>query len=372
MAKSKHYRKDVIMARVVFGLVCIALITLLVLIGIYVSEKFENGDGSNTESQMSQNSQIESETLTDTEDQSEQDTTTESETEEEPEIYGEITASALKFRVEPNTSCDVLMTIPSGTKVLILETLDGWYKAYYNGQEGYLSADYVEILIGGMDESEQGANRGEGTNGYIVMIDPGHQLHGDSTKEQNGPGSSEMKARVTSGTSGKTTGVDEYVLNLEIALALRDELEARGYTVYMTREVHDVNISNKERAQMANQLGADITIRIHCNGADDTSISGALCMAPSDDNPYVSSIADDSQKLSKCVVDAYCKTTGMVNKGVLLTDTMTGINWCEMPVTIIEMGFMSNASDDTNMQNDAFQVKMVEGMADGIDDYFGL
>jgi N-acetylmuramoyl-L-alanine amidase len=254
---------------------------------------------------------------------------------------------------------------------LIIEELEGWYKAYYDGKEGYLSADWVKILDG-TTENEQGANRTEGTNGYVVMIDPGHQLHGDSTKEPNGPGSSEMKARVTSGTTGTTTGVDEYVLNLEISLALRDELEARGYTVYMTREVHEVSISNKQRAEMANALDVDISFRVHCNGSDNASISGALCMAPSESNPYVSHLAADSQRLSQCVVDAYCKATGMNNKGVLLTDTMTGINWCEMPVTIIEMGFMSNPSDDTNMQDDTFQVKMVQGMADGIDDYFGL
>jgi N-acetylmuramoyl-L-alanine amidase len=338
-----------------------------------VSDKFgdEGSKKPNTESQFTEDTQggSETESQIDTETETESETETETET-EEPDVYGKITASKLKLRKEPNTDCEVLANIPQGTEVLIIEVLDGWYKAYYDGQEGYLSADYVEILDG--TENEQEANRTEGSNGYVVMIDPGHQLHGDSTLEPNGPGSSEMKARVTSGTSGGTTGVDEYVLNLEISLALRDELEARGYTVYMTREVHEVSLSNKERAEMANALQADISFRVHCNGSDDTSISGALCMAPSASNPYVGELAADSQRLSQCVVDAYCKATGLKNRGVLLTDTMTGINWCEMPVTIIEMGFMSNPSDDTNMQDDAFQVKMIKGMADGIDDYFGL
>ena len=33
---------------------------------------------------------------------------------------------------------------------------------------------------------------------------------------------------------------------------------------------------------------------------------------------------------------------------------------------------MTNPSDDRNMQDPAFQQRMVQGIADGIDDYFGL
>ncbi len=209
------------------------------------------------------------------------------------------------------------------------------------------------------------------TGGHIVVIDPGHQLNGDSTKEPNGPGSSTMKARVTGGTRGTTTGVSEYVLTLDIGLQLRDELESRGYTVYLTREVHEVNISNKERAEFATAKNADIVVRIHANGAESSSTNGALALAPSSSNPYVSNLASESQRLSKAVLNAYCDATGMKNLGVQANDTMTGINWCTMPVTIIEMGFMTNARDDANMQDATYQAKMVQGMANGIDAYFG-
>ena len=204
----------------------------------------------------------------------------------------------------------------------------------------------------------------------VIVIDPGHQGQGDSRKEPVGPGSSVMKARVTSGTTGCVSGLDEYELNLQVSLLLRTELESRGYTVYMTRETHDVNISNKERAEYASSVGGDILVRIHANGDDNSSVNGALCMAPSDSNAFVSALAPESQRLSQCIIDSYCQATGLRNRGVMITDDMSGINWSTMPVTIVEMGFMSNAGDDSKMADSDFQKKMVDGIADGIDQYF--
>lgn len=210
------------------------------------------------------------------------------------------------------------------------------------------------------------------SNKIVVVIDPGHQLKGDSVKEPNGPGSTVKKARVTSGATGKFTGVAEYILNLEIGLKLRTELQNRGYTVYMTRDKHEVNISNMERAQYASSVGADIAVRIHANGAGSSSVHGAETLTPSSKNPYISHLANASYQLSKCVLDAYCEATGFAKRGVIARDDMTGMNWSEVPVTILEMGFMSNESDDRAMRDDTMQNNMVQGIANGIDAYFGL
>ena len=221
------------------------------------------------------------------------------------------------------------------------------------------------------DASQIVTSSGVVTGGHIVCIDPGHQLRGDNTKEPNGPGSTVMKARVTGGTTGTTTGVPEYMLTLQIGLALQTELQNRGYTVYMTRTTHDVNISNVERAQFANNMGAEICVRLHADGANSSSANGASTLSPSSNNPYVSALATQSYTLSSQVLSAYCNATGMKNRGVSLNDTMTGINWCQMPVTILEMGFMTNPTDDRNMQDPAYQAAMVQGIANGIDAYFG-
>ena len=210
------------------------------------------------------------------------------------------------------------------------------------------------------------------TDGHIIGIDPGHQSESVdmSALEPNGPGSSEMKAKCTSGTQGTYSGVPEYQLNLEVSLQLKDELEQRGYQVVMTRTDNETAISNMERAQYAAAQGAEIYVRIHANGDDSHTASGALTMSPSQNNPYIPQLFEQSDRLSRCIIDSYCAATGFQNLGIQYTDTMTGINWSTVPVTILEMGFMTSQNDDLKMNDTEFQKTMVQGIANGIDSYF--
>lgn len=221
------------------------------------------------------------------------------------------------------------------------------------------------------DTTNSGAETAE-PNGYVVCIDPGHQSFDIdmSDTEPIGPGASETKARSTSGTTGAYTGLPEFQLNLDVALKLQTILQQRGYTVVMTRTGNDIALSNKERAEFATAQNADIFVRIHANGEDSKTASGALTMAPSPENPYVSYLSSDSVLLSQCILDSYCAATGFSNLGVQYYDNMSGINWSTVPVTIIEMGFMTNEHDDTQMSNSDFQYTMAEGIANGIDIYF--
>ena len=221
-------------------------------------------------------------------------------------------------------------------------------------------------------ETDANAQISETGNGKKIAIDPGHQGYNVdmSAQEPMGPGSSEMKAKATTGTQGSFTGVPEYELNLNISKQLREELKNRGYEVMLTREDNDTAISNKERAELATQYGADIYVRIHANGSDDSSVNGAFTMIPSAQNPYVGALHDKSYALGEAVINAYCESCKIKNSGVQIFDNMTGINWSTVPVIILEMGFMSNESDDTNMENPDFQKLMVQGIANGIYAYF--
>ncbi|MCC8138144.1 MAG: N-acetylmuramoyl-L-alanine amidase [Clostridiales bacterium] len=235
-----------------------------------------------------------------------------------------------------------------------------------------LGEDYAETDMETETDSETDTE--PETNGYTVAIDPGHQGSWvDMTDtEPIGPGSSEMKAKSTTGTQGSYTGIPEYELNLEISLLLRTELEARGYEVILTREDNDTAISNAERATLAYEEGGDIYVRIHANGSDNSGANGALGMVPSPSNPYVGELSEESYRLAECILEAYCRTAGFESLGVQYYDNMTGINWSKIPVMILEMGFMTNESDDLRMADPDVQELMVQGIADGIDAYFGV
>ncbi|SFE24739.1 N-acetylmuramoyl-L-alanine amidase [Peptostreptococcus sp. D1] len=205
---------------------------------------------------------------------------------------------------------------------------------------------------------------------HIVVIDAGHQQYPIDEHESIGPGSSETKPKLSSGASGITTGINEYQLTLDVSLKLRDEFNRRGYEAVMIRENNDCPLSNKERAEIANKYDG-IFLRIHANSDQNSSIRGALTLAPRADNQFMSNEnINDSQRLSKNVLDSMALETGAKNRGVINTNSMTGINWCKIPVTIVEMGFMSNPEEDLLMQNNEYQQKIAKGIANGVDKFF--
>lgn len=204
----------------------------------------------------------------------------------------------------------------------------------------------------------------------VICIDAGHQTRANLEKEPIGPGAKTTKFKVTGGTSGLWTKQTEYALALKVAKKLQKILKKRGYKVIMCRTKNDVNISNSERAAIANKANADAFIRIHANGAANKSVNGAMTICQTKKNPYNSDIYSSSKLLSDKVLDGVVAKSGCKKLYVWETDTMSGINWSKVPVTIVEMGYMTNEKEDRALNTSSYQKKMAEGMADGIDACF--
>ena len=285
------------------------------------------------------------------------------------------TTDYVNVRRAPSTDGDPAMQLADGVELDRIGYNDEWSKVSIKGETYYVYSEFVkaEGAASSGDDSSTEESTQETSNvgeGKLICIDAGHQATPNTDTEPVGPGAEDKKAKVSAGNTGVTTGTEEYELNLEVALKLQSALEARGYTVKMIRTSNDVDISNAARAELANSDKADAFIRIHANGSTDTNASGVMTVCQTKDNPYNADIYDSCKRLSADVLSGMAAATGANSEGVWETDSMSGINWCKVPVTIVEIGYMTNSEEDQKLVTSDYQNLLAKGIADGIDAYF--
>lgn len=208
--------------------------------------------------------------------------------------------------------------------------------------------------------------------GRIICLDPGHcvtEEAGKGYREPISPLSDETKPRYLSGTRGAS--LTEEQLNLQVALKLRDALEALGAEVVMTREVSEISLPNTERCRIANESGADVHVHIHADGSESTSANGVSVLIPDGDLLGTPSIVEESARLGQLMVDCVSEATGAKNRGTVPRSDLTGLNFSEIPSVFIEMGFMTNPEEDALLSSGEYQDKIVAGMANSLMDWYG-
>lgn len=208
------------------------------------------------------------------------------------------------------------------------------------------------------------ASAGPAAGEFVVVIDPGHQRRGNYAEEPIGPGSSETKPKVSSGTSGVSTGIPESEVVLAVGLRLRDALQARGVTVVMTRTTQDVDLSNIERTRIANDARAGLYIRVHADGAGSSSTRGIHVLYPASIDGWTDDIATPSRRAAELAQAALVAATGASDRGIDARRDITGFNWSDVPVIIPEIGFMTNPEEDRLLNTASYQQKIADALAD--------
>ena len=208
-------------------------------------------------------------------------------------------------------------------------------------------------------------------SGVVVCIDPGHQENHTPFREQKGPGLSGTVNNSGGMAQGLKTLRRESIVVLETGMVLRDLLIKEGATVVMTRHAQDDFRTNIDRCNIAEEAGAHIMLRLHCNMNDNRNKTGIQVYGPRNSD-YAKAVADADtyRAMGELLLTEMKKATGLALEqktgNVMLNDDYVGNNWAKMMCFLVEMGYMSNIGEDIKLATPEYQTMLAEGMVEGI------
>jgi N-acetylmuramoyl-L-alanine amidase len=194
----------------------------------------------------------------------------------------------------------------------------------------------------------------------LICIDPGHDATPDLSVERIGPGSSTYKIKDGGGAPGEATVV------LQIGFKLRKLLHERGYRVAMTRTTGEFTYGNRgniARAKFCNRRDAALMVRIHADGSTDPSRHGLSTLYPAWHKGWTGDILPESREAAAIVQRKVLATTGARDLGLVRRSDLTGFNWANVPVILVETGFMTNPTEGRRLHRDRYQLRVARGLA---------
>jgi N-acetylmuramoyl-L-alanine amidase len=200
----------------------------------------------------------------------------------------------------------------------------------------------------------------------VVTIDPGHDLRANSQTEPIGPGSTTRKIKDGGGTRGVVSGLREADLNLRVSLRLRALLERAGVKVVMTRTTTSgTSMGNVARARIANTAGAALFLRIHADGSGDSSARGTHTLYPAFRRGWTDDVYVQSKRAAQLVQRHLRDALGFPDRGLQERSDFTGFNWSNVPVILVEMGFITNPTEDRLLATATYQRRAATGLCRG-------
>jgi len=192
--------------------------------------------------------------------------------------------------------------------------------------------------------------------GKVIVLDAGH-------------GKPDEGAESSAGTTEAET-------NLKITMKVQNLLEQAGATVILTRSdenaIYDLDkntlrekkISDiHNRVKIGNESSADIFVSIHLNKIPQNQYWGW--------QTFYKSGNEESTKLAKCIQTSLSEAIEKENKRVAMKlDNVYIIKHMEIPISIVECGFLSNSEEEKLLLQDEYQDRLAWGIYTGIMDYF--
>ena len=191
-------------------------------------------------------------------------------------------------------------------------------------------------------------------DGYVICVDPGHGIYPQEMRGAKNP----------EGTRGAFQA--EHELNLKVGLLLEEMLKDLGAQVAMTRTQAQTSLDNRQRADFANELGADLCVKLHADSSPDPQIRGISVLIPGSCAGNDEEMLQDSAAAGEIILSQLLLSTGAENLGLVERTDLTGFYWSEVPVVLVEMGFMSHPQEDALLQEPSYQRLLARGIADGI------
>jgi N-acetylmuramoyl-L-alanine amidase len=206
----------------------------------------------------------------------------------------------------------------------------------------------------------------------VVVIDPGHDRHANLETEPIGPGSATRKIKDGGGTHGVVSEETEAGLNLRVALRLRALLQRAGVRVVMTRTATaGRSMGNVARARIANRAGAALFLRIHADGSTDPQARGTHTLHPAFRRGWTDDIYRTSSRAARIVQRELVRALGFPDRGLRERSDFTGFNWSDVPAILVEMGFLTNTTEDRLLATPAYQQRAAVGLCRGTMRFLG-